>query len=90
MIRRFVFQWFTCRDASRPSGRDWARQLGISHTWLQKLVRQFQADPSEMRRLQVARGDPKFADLTRGREYTQQMDGRYEIRRPSPKRKTKS
>jgi hypothetical protein len=53
MIRRFVFWWFTCRDASRPSGRDWARQLGISHTWLQKRVQRFQADPSEMRRLQL-------------------------------------
>ena len=86
MIRRFVFQWFTCRDASRPSGRDWARQLGISHTWLQKLVRQFRADPSEMRRLQALRGDPKFADLTRGREYTQQMRDRFELRGPSPTR----
>jgi hypothetical protein len=90
MIRRFAFQWFTCRDASRPSGRDWARQLGISHTWLQKLVRQFQADPGEMRRLQAARGDPKFADLTRGREYTQQMRERYELRGPSPTRNTVS
>jgi hypothetical protein len=33
MIRRFVFLWFTCRDPSRPSGRAWARQLGISHTF---------------------------------------------------------
>jgi hypothetical protein len=86
MIRRFAFQWFTCCDPGRPSGRDWARQLGISHTWLQKLVRQFQVDPSEMRRLQALRGDPKFADLTRGRGYTQQMNERYEICRPSPKR----
>ena len=27
MIRRFVFQWFTRRDRSRPSGRDWAGSL---------------------------------------------------------------
>ena len=86
MIRRFAFQWFTCCDASRPSGRDWARQLGISHTCLQKLVGQFQADPSEMRRLQDVRGDPRFADLARAREYTQQMRERYELRGPSPKR----
>jgi hypothetical protein len=80
MIRRFAFQWFTCRDGSRPSCRDWARQLGIIHTWLQKLVRQFQTDPSEMRRLQALRGDPRFADLARAREYTQQMRERYELR----------
>lgn len=28
--------------------RVWARKLGISHTWLQKLVREFQADPSDV------------------------------------------
>jgi hypothetical protein len=39
MIRRYVFVWYTGRG-SKPSGRAWAKQLGISHTWLQKLVRQ--------------------------------------------------
>ena len=53
MIRRFVFWWFTGRG-SKPSGRAWAKQLGISHTWLQKLVWKFGADPNEMLRLQVA------------------------------------
>jgi hypothetical protein len=84
MIRRFAFQWFTCRDASRPSGRAWAKQLGISHTWLQKLVRQFQGDPSEMQRLQMTKGDPKFADLARASEYTEQMRERYELRSRRP------
>ena len=32
MIRRYVFQWLTSRDRNRPSGRAWAKQLGISHT----------------------------------------------------------
>jgi hypothetical protein len=80
MIRRFVFQWFTCRDRSRPSGRVWARQLGISHTWLQKLVQEFEADPSEMWRLQRAKGDPKFTDFTRAQEYSGQMRERGELR----------
>ena len=84
MLRRFVFLWLTCRDASRPSGRNWAKQLGISHTWLQKLVLQFRADPTEMKRLQVKRGDPKFADLARARECTEQMRGRYELRSRRP------
>jgi hypothetical protein len=79
MIRRLVFQWFTCRG-SRPSGRAWARGLGISHTWLQKLVREFQADPSELWRLQAAKGDPRFSDLTRAREYSRQMRERGELR----------
>ena len=84
MVRRYVFYWLTCRDASRPSGRSWAKQLGISHTWLQKLVRQFQADPSEMLRLQSKRGDPKFADLARASEYTEQMRERFELRSRRP------
>jgi hypothetical protein len=79
MIQRFVFQWFT-GGSKKPSGRDWARKLGISHTWLQKLVRRFQADPNEMWRLQRAKGDPQFSDLTRARECSRQMRQRGELR----------
>jgi len=57
MIRRLVFQWFSCRDRGRPSGRAWARALGISHTSFQKLIRKFTEDPSEMLKLQRAKGD---------------------------------
>jgi hypothetical protein len=79
MIRRLAFQWFT--GGSKPSGRAWARALGISHTWPQKLVREFTADPSKMWRLQAAKGDPQFKDLMRGREYSWQMGERGELRR---------
>jgi hypothetical protein len=78
MIRRFVFQWFT--GGRKPSGREWARQLGISHTWLQKLVRQFTANSKEMWRLQATKGDPQFSELTRAREYSRQMSERGELR----------
>jgi hypothetical protein len=79
MIRRYVFQWFT-GGSKKPSGRDWARKLGISHTWLQKLVRRFEADPNEMWRLQAAKGDPAYADLLRARECSRQMGERGELR----------
>jgi hypothetical protein len=79
MIRRYVFHWYTGRS-KKPSGRDWARQLGISHTWLQKLVREFKEDPSEMWRLQAAKGDPRFSDLLRAREYSRQLRERGELR----------
>jgi hypothetical protein len=79
MIRRFVFQWFTCRGR-KPSGRAWARDLGISHTWLQKLVRRFMADSCEMWRQQAANGGPKFTELTRAEEYSRQMRDRSELR----------
>lgn len=80
MIRRYVFQWLTCRDRSRPSGRAWARDLGISHTWLKKLARRFQADASQMWRLQAARGDPKFVELSRAKECSLEMKDRGELR----------
>jgi hypothetical protein len=79
MIRRFVFQWLTCRDRNRPSGRAWARNLGISHTWLQKLVRGFEADPNKMRLLH-AYGDPTLAQLSRAQDSTRRMRGRGELR----------
>lgn len=78
-IRRWVFQWLTCRDRSRPSGRAWARELGVSHTWVQRLVREFAADPTAVRRLQ-AYGEPTLSQLNRAKEYTRQMRERGELR----------
>jgi hypothetical protein len=80
LIKRFVFQWLTCRDRSRPSGRAWARDLRISHTWLQKLAREFSSDPSEMWKLQATYGDPTFAQLKVAKEYSQEMRERGELR----------
>jgi hypothetical protein len=79
VIRRYVFLWYTGRG-QKPSGRDWARQLGISHTWLQKLVRRFQADPTEMYGEVRRCGDPNFAQLSRAREHSRQMKERGELR----------
>jgi hypothetical protein len=79
MIRRFAFLWFTSRG-QRPSIRAWAKQLGVSHTWLRKLVLRFEADPGEMYREQRRSGDPTFAQLNRAREYTRQMRERGELR----------
>jgi hypothetical protein len=82
MIRRLALWWHTCRDNKKPSGRDWAKQLCISHTWLQKLVLEFEADPNEVSRLQ-AYGDPKLEQLYRAREHTRRMREQGEIRRPA-------
>jgi hypothetical protein len=86
MIRRFVLLWLTCRDASRPSGRNWAKQLGISHTWLQKVVRALKDSPDEMRRLQ-SQGNATLEQLNRAKEYTVRMRERGELRaRGEPER----
>ncbi len=83
MIRRLVFWWFTGRG-SKPSGRAWARALGISHTWLQKLARRFQADPTELYREVRRCGDPSFAQLSRAREQTRLMVECGELRLSRP------
>jgi hypothetical protein len=81
MVRRLVLWWLTCRDRSKPSGRAWAWELDISHTWLQKLVREFTADPSKMRPLQ-AYGDPALAQPNHAKEHTRQMGERGQLRLP--------
>jgi hypothetical protein len=86
MIRRFAILWFTCRDRNKPSARAWARQLCVSHTWLQKLVKRFTAMPAEMYEEMRRYGDPTLAQLTRAREYTREMRERGELR---PTRKGK-
>jgi hypothetical protein len=83
IVRRYAFWWFNCRDQNKPSvgfqnlgtpsGRDWARQLGISHTWLQRLVREFEADPAEMWSLQATYGDPNLAELNEAKECTEEL-----------------
>jgi hypothetical protein len=79
MILRFVFQWLTARG-KKPSARAWARALGVSHTWVQKLVRRLTANPNKMWRLEAERGDPRFDDLKRAQESTRQMRERRELR----------
>jgi len=79
MIKRYVLWWHTCRDKRRPSARSWARQLGISHVWLLKVVRALKGDPEQVRRLQ-AYGDPTLAQLSLAQEYTLEMEERGELR----------
>jgi len=79
MIRRLAFWWFTARS-ERPSARAWARGLGISHTWMQKLIREFKADVTKAWELQNDRGDPTFEDLDYARARTKEMRKRGEIR----------
>ena len=73
MIRRFVFWWFTSRDRNKPSGRDWARQLNVSHHWVQKLVKEFKANPTEVYEEMRCYRDPTIAELATARERTREM-----------------
>jgi hypothetical protein len=82
MVRRLALWWWTCCDSSRPSARAWAKQLGITHVWLLRLVRKFEIDPGEVRRLQ-AYGYPTSEQHDRAKECTKRMRNRGELRSPA-------
>jgi len=48
-------------------------QLGISHTWLQKLIRECQVEPTEMYRDVRLCGNPAYPELIRVRERTRKI-----------------
>lgn len=70
LIKRLVWQWLHSKEPGKWSGRAVARWLGLSHTWIQKLVRQFATDPSEMLR-EIRRHVPAtFEQLRHAQEET--------------------
>lgn len=46
MIRRLVWQWLSY-PGPKWSARAVGRRLGVSHTYIQKLVREFAEDPNK-------------------------------------------
>jgi hypothetical protein len=48
VIRRLVWQWFAYDGPGKWSARALGRRLGVSHTYIQKLVREFTADPGRI------------------------------------------
>jgi len=55
------------RGRGKWSGRAVSRQLGVSHTYIQKLVREYAADPSSMLRDQRLFGPATLDGLRRAR-----------------------
>jgi len=67
-------------NAAKPLRRDkpWAkyrvaRLLGVSHTWVNKLVKRFEADPERIRRRMAAFAPASFEKLERAREETRRQ-----------------
>ena len=63
---------------AKASGKPWAKQrvarfLDVSHTWVNKLVKRFEADPDRMRRRMAACGPASFEKLERAREETRRQ-----------------
>jgi len=64
--------------AEASAGRPWAklrvaRLLGVSHTWVNKLVKRFEADPDRMRRRMAAFAPATLEKLERAREETRRQ-----------------
>ena len=82
VIEQLAWQWFNSQQPGKWSGRAVARWLGVSHTYVQKLVRKFQLDPDRMRRNQAGLGPATFESLERAREFTRQYRERGDLRWP--------
>lgn len=70
VIKSLVWQWFNSQEPQKWSARKVARWLGVTHTYVQKLVREFKKDPSEMHRQARFSGPATFDQLERARAET--------------------
>jgi hypothetical protein len=80
--------------AKASAGRPWAKQrvarfLDVSHTWVNKLVKRFEADPDRMRRRMAACAPASFEKLERAREETRRQRKFGWIRGPIRMRRVK-
>lgn len=82
VIKRLVWQWFTYRGPGKWSARAVGRRLGVSHTYIQKLVREFVTDPSKIERAVRSSHPATFEQLSRAREETRQQKVRGWLREP--------
>jgi hypothetical protein len=76
VIRGLVWQWFNYRGPGRWSGRAVARRLGVTHTYIQKLVREFVTDPTKIRREARNHVAATFDQLDRTQEETRRQGDR--------------
>jgi hypothetical protein len=82
VIKQLAWQWFNDKDPGKWSGRTVARWLGVSHTYIEKLVRCFSADSGRMMRTQEFRGPATFDELCDARNLTQRDRERGYLRQP--------
>jgi hypothetical protein len=75
VIKRLVWLWFNHRGPgqTRESIHGVARALGISRSYVQKLVRMFERDPSEMQREDRRHGPANIAQLVHAKAETKRQ-----------------
>lgn len=81
-IKRLVWLWFNCcgPGQTRESIHNLSRVLQVSRSYIQKLLRAFEQDPSEMQEEDRRRGPATVEQLERAREYTRRMREHGELR----------
>lgn len=70
VIRRLVWQWFIYPTERKWSSRALARHLGVSLTYVRKLVREFSVDPARVQQ-ECGHSEATFEDLMRAQGQTQ-------------------
>jgi len=78
----------------KPAGKPWAKLrvaqlLGVSHTWVNKLVKRFEADPERMRRRMAPFAPANLEKLERAREETRRQREMGWLRGPIRMRRVK-
>jgi len=75
VIKRLVWLWFNhCGPGqTRESIHGVARTLGISRSYVQKLIRIFERNPSEMQRADQQYGPATIAQLSRAQDETRRQ-----------------
>ena len=82
LIKTLAWRWYKIKEP-RCGCRQIARCLGVSHTYIQKLVREFEIDTRNIVQQQRAYGQATFADLRRAQEETTQLRERGWLRSSS-------
>lgn len=87
LIKRLVWQWLISREPRKWSGRAVARWLGVTYTYIQKLVREFATNPSQIERDAHRHFPATFEQLRRAQEETHKEKERGGLRPPRRWRK---
>jgi hypothetical protein len=82
VIKRLVWQWLTYHGPGKWSGRTVAAWLGVSHTYVQNLVREFLADQSKRKREVCSSHPATFEQLSHAQRESREQKARGWLRQP--------
>jgi hypothetical protein len=82
VIKRLAWQWFKYRGLEKWSARATGRRLGVSHTYIQKLVREFMTNPDKAERAMHSSRLATFEQLSHAQEQTRLQKERGLLRPP--------